>query len=95
MQTKLSTITVRSLNILLYLSSLTRDAGIRALPNTASLAGFDNGLNSAILRYSGAPDQDPTTTQTPSVNPLLEQNLQVIIFDLIYLLDLSDRSFNE
>jgi len=36
---------------------------------------FANGLNSAILRYAGAPIADPTTTQTPSVNPLLETSL--------------------
>jgi len=36
---------------------------------------FAHGLNSAILRYAGAPIADPTTTQTPSVNPLLETSL--------------------
>ncbi|KAJ7229763.1 Cupredoxin [Mycena haematopus] len=37
--------------------------------------GFDNGINSAILRYVGAPIRDPTTNITPSVNPLVETNL--------------------
>ncbi|KAG6334761.1 hypothetical protein ID866_4327 [Astraeus odoratus] len=38
---------------------------IRALPDNPSDSTFDGGLNSAILRYSGAPIQDPTTTQGP------------------------------
>ena len=47
---------------------------IRANPNNGN-TGFVGGINSAILRYQGAPTQDPTTTQTIS-NPLLEQNLR-------------------
>ncbi|TEB36895.1 laccase 2 precursor [Coprinellus micaceus] len=47
---------------------------IRANPS-AGTAGFDGGLNSAILRYVGAADQDPTTLQQPNNNPLLETNL--------------------
>jgi len=46
---------------------------IRANPNDAT-GGFAGGINSAILRYQGAPVADPTTTETIS-NPLLEQNL--------------------
>nr|BAU94251.1 laccase [Pholiota microspora] len=46
---------------------------IRALPNIGT-QGFDGGINSAILRYWGAPVADPTTTSTAS-NPLLETNL--------------------
>ncbi|PSR82558.1 hypothetical protein PHLCEN_2v5991 [Hermanssonia centrifuga] len=48
---------------------------IRAQPNQAQLSGFANGLNSAILRYKGALDVDPTTIQPVSVAPLLETNL--------------------
>jgi len=48
---------------------------IRAEPNSPGLSGFDGGRNSAILRYAGAPDADPTTTQTPSVNLLKETDL--------------------
>ena len=33
------------------------------------------GLNSAILRYVGAPNADPTTTVKSSSNPLVETNL--------------------
>src|ERR1700733_6249111 len=47
---------------------------IRANPNVGS-TGFAGGLNSAILRYVLAPNADPTTTQTPNANPLLETNL--------------------
>lgn len=46
---------------------------VRAMPNIGSTT-FDGGLNSAILRYAGAPNADPTTTQTNS-NPMLETNL--------------------
>ncbi|PFH47643.1 multicopper oxidase [Amanita thiersii Skay4041] len=34
---------------------------IRALPNKGP-RGFKNGINSAILRYAGAPTEEPTTT---------------------------------
>lgn len=48
---------------------------VRANPNRGT-SGFAGGLNSAVLRYEGAPtDQDPTTTQAPNNAPLLEQNL--------------------
>ncbi|KAF9563631.1 hypothetical protein CPC08DRAFT_824885 [Agrocybe pediades] len=43
---------------------------IRANPN-AGTTGFAGGLNSAILRYWGAPNADPATTSTVS-NPLVE-----------------------
>lgn len=48
---------------------------IRSLPNNG-VTSFDGGLNSAILRYSGAnTTTDPTSNQTTSVNPLVESNL--------------------
>ena len=47
---------------------------IRADPSKGT-TGFANGLNSAILRYAGAPITDPTTNQTTSVNPLKETSL--------------------
>ena len=47
---------------------------VRANPNLGS-TGFVGGINSAILRYVLAPEADPTTTQTPNSNPLLETNL--------------------
>jgi iron transport multicopper oxidase len=46
---------------------------VRANPSNG-VTGFVDGINSAILRYQGAPDSDPTTTQTAS-NLLLEQSL--------------------
>ncbi|KAF7365969.1 Multicopper oxidase/laccase [Mycena venus] len=51
---------------------------IRTVAN-AGTAGFDNGINSAILRYVGAPISDPTTTATTSVNPLVETNLHPLV----------------
>ena len=48
---------------------------IRANPDNGK-TGFAGGINSAVLRYLGAPvDKDPITRQTPNSNPLLEQNL--------------------
>ncbi|GLB41431.1 putative multicopper oxidase family protein [Lyophyllum shimeji] len=47
---------------------------IRAKPNVALGVDFTGGINSAILRYSGAAVADPTTTSTSS-NPMLETNL--------------------
>ncbi|GLB41430.1 putative multicopper oxidase family protein [Lyophyllum shimeji] len=47
---------------------------IRAKPNIGTTT-FDGGMNSAILRYLLAPNTDPTTTQTPNSNPMLETNL--------------------
>ena len=46
---------------------------IRALPSLPN-ATFTGGLNSAILRYQGAPVADPTTSQNID-NPLVETNL--------------------
>lgn len=48
---------------------------IRSNPNLGT-TGFAGGLNSAILRYSGANvTADPTTTQATSVKPLVEYNI--------------------
>ena len=47
---------------------------IRANPSQGA-TGFDDGINSAILRYIGAPVVDPTTSEVASTNPLLETNL--------------------
>ena len=48
---------------------------IRANPNSGA-TGFVGGINSAVLRYLGAPvDKNPNTTQTSALYPLLEQNL--------------------
>ena len=53
---------------------------IRANPNSGN-TGFAGGINSAILRYQGAPvDKDPNMIQTTNSNPLLEQNLHPLNF---------------
>ncbi|KIM58002.1 laccase [Scleroderma citrinum Foug A] len=44
---------------------------IRAFPDNGPQT-FDGGLNSAILRYAGAPTNDPTTEQGPYVLPFDE-----------------------
>jgi iron transport multicopper oxidase len=46
---------------------------VRANPNNGP-TGFLDGINSAILRYTGAADSDPVSTQTAD-NLLLEQSL--------------------
>ncbi|KAI0737364.1 laccase C [Daedaleopsis nitida] len=52
---------------------------MRADPSTFKTSpngsGFKDGINSAILRYDGAPEEEPTTTQDTSVNELQEYNL--------------------
>nr|BAI66142.1 laccase [Pleurotus salmoneostramineus] len=47
---------------------------IRANPNLGT-TGFAGGINSAILRYRGAANADPTTSATTSTSPLLETDL--------------------
>ncbi|KAF8159248.1 yellow laccase [Crassisporium funariophilum] len=47
---------------------------IRAQPNVGA-QGFVGGVNSAILKYIGAPNADPITTQSISSSPMLETNL--------------------
>ena len=44
--------------------------------NTASPTTLTGGINSAILRYEGAPLEDPISAQVPSVTPLFEQDLR-------------------
>ncbi|TFY66487.1 hypothetical protein EVG20_g4598 [Dentipellis fragilis] len=51
---------------------------IRAAPNIGTQT-FDGGLNSAILRYTGAPNADPNTNSRPSTRPLLETNLHPLV----------------
>ena len=51
---------------------------IRAQPNLGN-STFVGGINSAILRYKGAPVAEPTTTQTTSTKPLQEPNLRPLV----------------
>lgn len=50
---------------------------IRSQPNVGT-QGFIGGVNSAILRYWGAGNADPTTTSSVS-NPLIETNLHPLV----------------
>ncbi|KAG2137155.1 laccase [Suillus bovinus] len=50
---------------------------VRALPSTEN-ATYDGGMNSAILRYEGAPETNPTTVNTSAQNPLVETNLHTL-----------------
>ncbi|KAI0771657.1 laccase B [Trametes elegans] len=75
-------VTVDSIQILAgqrYSFVLTADQDIdnywvRALPSGGTVT-FDGGLNSAILRYSGAAEIEPTTEESTSVLPLNETDL--------------------
>jgi iron transport multicopper oxidase len=48
---------------------------IRAAPNLGMNTTTTDGLNSAILRYAGAPDEEPTTTSGAFTEVFAEQNL--------------------
>ena len=52
---------------------------IRSLPSSSTTVGFDGGVNSAILRYTGAPVADPITTETTAQNPFVETNLHALM----------------
>lgn len=47
---------------------------VRAHPD-AGPQGFEGGINSAILRYDGAPSIDPKTMESNPVKPLSETDL--------------------
>ncbi|KIK54015.1 hypothetical protein GYMLUDRAFT_264864 [Collybiopsis luxurians FD-317 M1] len=47
---------------------------VRALPNVPTMSNFSGGKNSAILRYQGAPDAEPTSDSTAH-NQLQETSL--------------------
>ncbi|KAJ7133815.1 laccase [Mycena filopes] len=51
---------------------------IRTVANGGT-KGFDNGINSAILRYVGADEVDPTTNATASAKPLVETDLRPLV----------------
>ncbi|KAJ7828953.1 laccase [Mycena olivaceomarginata] len=64
-------------------SSLTADQAvdnywIRTVANGGT-SGFDNGINSAILRYVGAADADPTTNASTSTAALVETDLHPLV----------------
>ncbi|KAJ7896634.1 laccase [Mycena olivaceomarginata] len=51
---------------------------IRTVANGGT-AGFDNGINSAILRYVGANDTDPSTNATTATAALVETDLHPLV----------------
>ncbi|OBZ71590.1 Laccase-2 [Grifola frondosa] len=51
---------------------------VRANPDSGVL-GFAGGINSAILRYVGAPAEEPTITNQSSINPLNEVDLHALV----------------
>ncbi|KAK1227972.1 ferroxidase, multicopper oxidase [Marasmius sp. AFHP31] len=48
---------------------------VRANPNFPGTAGFDGGINSAILRYKGAPVAEPTSKEQTTKKELQETDL--------------------
>ncbi|KAI0782841.1 laccase 1 [Abortiporus biennis] len=52
---------------------------IRAQPNIGRNTTTLGGVNSAILRYVNATEDEPTTVQVPSQNPLIETNLHPLV----------------
>ncbi|KAF9443402.1 multicopper oxidase [Macrolepiota fuliginosa MF-IS2] len=55
---------------------------IRALPSAGSRnlsTTFANGVNSAILRYQGAPNEEPKSTQQKNQNVLVETDLHPLV----------------
>lgn len=48
---------------------------IKANPDRGATSGFTNGTNSAIFRYAGAPEVDPTSSQPTDVVLLQETDL--------------------
>ena len=55
---------------------LSLSIGIRVNSSTGN-SGFEGGINSAILRYAGAPDEEPTTSEQTNINKLFEGDLAV------------------
>jgi iron transport multicopper oxidase len=61
-------------SFILNASQPVKNYWIRAFPNIG-VTGFLQGINSAVLRYQGAPTADPLTNATSSYVPLSEQSL--------------------
>ena len=59
-------------------------SGIRADPSDGT-TGFTNGINSAILRYSGAEHEDPSTIQNTEGTVLDEADLHVRVVHVLFL----------
>ena len=76
MLTNLLATIVSSTELQIYISIQFDCTGIRALPSIPG-ASFDNGINSAILRYDGAPNAEPTTSIQTHPIVMNEANLHV------------------
>ncbi|KAF4563820.1 laccase [Pleurotus pulmonarius] len=61
-------------SFVLYANQKVDNYWIRASPNLGP-QGFAGGLNSAILRYVGAPETNPSSAESQSTHPMLETNL--------------------
>lgn len=61
-------------SVILNANQTVKNYWIRANPNFGPV-GFANGIDSAILRYRGAPAIEPTTVQLTSLAPLQESSL--------------------
>ncbi|KAF9445549.1 multicopper oxidase [Macrolepiota fuliginosa MF-IS2] len=83
-------ITVNSVNILAgQRYSIVLDAcqpignyWIRAMPSSGRRnlpISFDGGINSAILRYKGAPNSEPTSVKQTTTNALVETDLHPLV----------------
>ena len=57
---------------------MTLAPGIRANPSVGT-TGFTSGINSAILRYSGADDSEPSTIQNTEASVLDEADLAPLV----------------
>jgi iron transport multicopper oxidase len=66
-------------SVVLVADKLVGNYWIRSLPSISTTGGFDGGVNSAILRYVGAPVADPITPNTKAKNPMVETNLHALI----------------
>ncbi|KAG1888632.1 laccase [Suillus subluteus] len=65
-------------SVVLVADKLVDNYWVRSLPNLVN-ASYAGGTNSAILRYQGAPNVDPTTVNTTSATPLKETELHALI----------------
>ena len=63
---------------MITLLKLVSNIGIRANPS-AGTTGFTGGINSAILRYAGADDSEPTTVQNIEGSILNEADVHPLI----------------
>ncbi|KAJ3563161.1 hypothetical protein NP233_g9119 [Leucocoprinus birnbaumii] len=69
-------------SVVLHANQTVGNYWIRALPNSGNRnlnSTFEGGVNSAILRYRGAPIEEPTSEQQSHKDPLLETSLHPLV----------------